>query len=459
MERSVISAPPAEDKYWSFGCNALRSAGRFCFSVAVARLAGVSDYAVFIQLIAAEVIVLAVVQSLAVAPLISLAPGRSAADVATLTSVARRRTAFFAIGCGAAALVGVPLLLNAAVRPAVAVGFAVSQITWVLATLSRGWFCVAFRSRRAFAVDLVAISGVGITLACTQALGIDTLASYWWASAVAGLLTLVSLRLPQNESQRSKESARTGADFRSMAKQMTIGTLANALGSRVHPFVLGAFGGAVVVASFGVAATLVGPLRMFSMAIGNVLRPRMSLHFNQGRVDELRKLLLAASAGLGLAGTLLAMVFVGYGDKIGAQLFGDQIGPLSTLLIFASLYAATEGVGSCFVIALQIARGDGTALATRLRILATTIALILLGPICLRFGAAGAFGLAAAIELGFVGVTIFACRRILRLSPVDYTDTRARSLANSSPSRSTSSQAAPERIASSQAAARSVTSG
>ncbi len=456
MNSRTPTRPGPGDKYWAFCCTALRSASRFAVAIAVARLAGVADYALFVQLIAAEVIVLALVQSLAVAPLISLAPGRPDDEVARLIDLARQRT--LGLSWGAALLAATVLALTSGpgMLP-VTLAYSVSIGAWSLATLGRGWYAASFCSNRAFLIDLAAIGIMTAAPLLSRGLGGDVLSWFWWASAIAGCT--VSLGLPLPGGRGSKSTAAVDRAFRTMARQMSVGTVANALGSRIQPFVLG-IGGAAVVASYGAAATLIGPVRMFAMALGGVLRPRVSLAHNRGDRAGLRRLVLGSAAALGLLGGGLLGVSVLAGNWIGSAVFGQEIGAIGAVLIAASVYGGAEGIGACLVVAMQIGRADGPALATRLRIGASATGLVLLAPAVVYFGAAGAFSLAALLELAFVVAAAYACRKIL--SPRTSGQARvmrSRSCSSLSAREATSAQAAPVRIASSHSAARSVTSG
>jgi O-antigen/teichoic acid export membrane protein len=401
------------DKFWAFGCNVARSLARVTFAVAVARLAGVQDYSIYVQLLAAEVIALAIVQSLAVAPLITLAPGRAQAEVHTLSALALRRVIRC---CGLIVLTGllaVPVLARFGISPIVGVGFAMSTAGWSVASLARGWSSLTFRSRRAFLADAAGLATVGLGLAVGHLTGAGILAGYFWAGAIGSLVVVFGIGLPRVPLALASRASGPASDFAWIARPMALGSAANSIGSRTQPFVLGAFGGIPVVGSFGAASTLIGPLRLMSMALGNVLRPRMSLHFNHGRSDRLRTTLALSVGGLLLAGCGLFLAFLLFGDRIGALVFGAGFDALGVVLIWGAVYATLEGIGSTFVIVLQTTRRDGASVATRLRTTTTVLGLALLGPACARYGATGAFAVSAVVEALFLAGAFWSGRAVL----------------------------------------------
>jgi O-antigen/teichoic acid export membrane protein len=406
--KSVLSST-RRDKFYALACNATRSLARVAFGIAVARIAGKADYAIYVALIAGEVIVTTIVQAYAVAPLITLAPGRPAIERDTLLGLAVRRTrvcAGLALGLGVCIA---PLAGIFGVRPAVMLAFAFSTAAWCLCNLARGWKSLMFESRQALAADVAGLTVIaaGVVVAGNQ--GFDLLLAFFVSSTIGAFVILILLRTPGAPSPNHFTEPSLFRQFSSLSGQMMLGSAANAVGSRSQPYVLSFTAGAGAVSLFGAGATMVGPLRLMSMALSNVLRPRLSLHHHGGRTDRYREAVGMTAGALVTIGVLMVTVFVVAGDAIGEGVFGAEFVGLGQVFIWGAVYATLEGIGACLVLVLQTGVERGAAIATRSRGATTLLCLVLIGPACLYGGAAGAFAACALVEAIFVVLALVPC--------------------------------------------------
>jgi O-antigen/teichoic acid export membrane protein len=159
-----------------------------------------------------------------------------------------------------------------------------------------------------------------------------------------------------------------------------------------------------MVAAYGAAALLIGPLRMLSMTMSSVLRPRFSWHLNQGRPDEVRRVVLLAVGGFLVSGLFALVAAVSLGEWPVVLLFGEEYRGVGRILPWAAAFAMLEAIGATLVVLVQTALPNGPAIVTGLRTATTAGALAIVWPACSRFGATGAFAAAAAVELLFVGL-------------------------------------------------------
>jgi O-antigen/teichoic acid export membrane protein len=389
------------DKYYAFAGNVVRSLARLLMSIMVARLAGADGYGSFVLLVAIEVIAVAIMGSLVGAPLLTLAPGCPAAERDQLAHHVVRRGARWA--AGASLLLLLPVLLVFGRRfadPVTILGFVTSTGLWCACVGPRCWRQATFRSRRSFWADTAGLSLLVGLVAVTAIGQLEVTAFYWWASALGAAATLVGLGRPAGPAGRVP--AKLASRFRSMGFHMTTGTLANTLASRIQPFVLAVVATTDMVARFGAAATLIGPIRLLSMTVAGVLRPRFSLHLARRGPGELNRLTALCVSGFVMIGTLFVGTCIVLGDWPVVLLFGEEFRGVARVLPWAGAFATLEAIGTVLLIFLQTARHSGPALVTALRTCTTVVALVTLWPACAWFGAVGAFAATTLVELLFV---------------------------------------------------------
>jgi O-antigen/teichoic acid export membrane protein len=402
------------DKYFALGGNLVRAVARMLVAIGLARLAGPDAYASFVVLATLEVIVLAIGNSLYVAPMISVAPGCDPREQPRVLGACLRRLLRWSVGLGLLGLLGTPLATRAGVDPLAYVGFCLSTTSWSVAGGWRGWRCAGFRARRAFWSDVAGWSCPFLGLVAAAALGRDLLTGFWWSSALGGLVSVVGMGWPETLGRHARPAPALRRQLRSMGRHMTVGTLANSACSRVQPFILAAVAGATVVGIFGAASTLIGPVRVLSMSMSGVLRHRVALHLSRGERAEVTRMVVVALGLFALAGTSLMTLFVVAGEELVELIFGSAFLGLERILPWAVAFAVFEAIGATLVVVMQTASADGAAVVTRLRIGTTVLALLLVWPACSLFGAAGAFGAAAGVEVLFVGLLADRLSRVGR---------------------------------------------
>ena len=179
---------------------------------------------------------------------------------------------------------------------------------------------------------------------------------------------------------------------RQQGRAMLRGSLANSACSRLHPYLLGAITNPDMLAFYGVLWTLIGPVRLLSMALTNLLRPRLSLFFNQERPADFERIYRSALALLCAAGLVASGAGVWLGPWGIELLFGTTLAPASQWLSLALIYATLDAVTTCQMIAVQIKREDGAALTARLRIHAAILSLALVIPATVCLGLTGTIG-------------------------------------------------------------------
>ncbi|MHC5003209.1 MAG: lipopolysaccharide biosynthesis protein [Planctomycetota bacterium] len=398
------------DKYFALGGNLVRAGARMLIAVGLARMAGAEAYAQFVLLVAVEVIVQAISSSYYVAPMVTVGPAYpavAASAVYRACLIKLLRWLGFALALG---LLATPIAARHGIPPVTHVGFCLSAAAWALAAGGRGWRCAVFDARRALVAEGlgwgVVLAGLALAVVCDWPL----MPAFWWASAAGGALAVLVLGWPADTGTCLGRQEPVQRRLRSMGRHMTAGTIANSICSRIQPFVLSAAAGATIVGIFGAASTLIGPLRVLSMAMSGVLRPRVALHFGRGEPHEVRRMLSLAMAAFLVTGAGLLAVFVLSGPAIVDVVFGPSFRGLERVLPWAAAFAAIEAVGASLVVVVQAGLPNGAAVATRVRTAMTVVALAVMWPACSLYGAAGAFAAATAVEAAFVGLMIWVLR-------------------------------------------------
>lgn len=407
------------DKFFAFGAEILRSLSRFVLGVAVARWAGPEAYGPFVLMITAEVIVHTVCNSLWTTPMASLAPGAAEPDRSRLMRVAMaRHWRGSAIGAGALVL-SAPLALDAGVTPLQFAAFLAAVLFAGGLNGTRARLSSSFRSSVAVPRDLWATLFPVAAVAAAWGAGFDVVLAYWASRAVGAAAASWSM---SREVPCPTDSGETDLEpFERMGRHMAVGSVANAVCARTQPFVLAALAAPIQVALFGAASALIGPMRMATMALSGVLRPRLALFFGGG---DRRKGWLASSVAVGLSASagivaILACVFAG--EWIGDLAFGDEYVGLAPLLIWAAVHGAAASVNSMLVVVIQIVKDAATT--ARMRVGVGILSLATVGPLSMTYGAAGAFGSLVAAELLYtaIGVAVLVTgeRRRVRAAAVD----------------------------------------
>ncbi|MHC5114566.1 MAG: lipopolysaccharide biosynthesis protein [Planctomycetota bacterium] len=392
------------DKYFAFADSAARSLARFAIAILVARLTGGHGYGGFAILLTIEVIAGALLNSLFVAPMVSIAPGLPEPDRSALLRRTVRRTARWSVGAGAVCLLALPFVARLETSFLALAGACASIATWGACQGARGWRQSIFGSRTALGADLAGLLIPVVIVLVAAPLGLDVVATFWWASALGGLVAFRLFGRPPGGVE--PVSGEVASRVRRMGVHMSLGTVANTLCSRIQPFVLAVAGGAHVVACFAAASTLIGPVRLLSMTISGVLRPRLALYIGRGRADEARRLVMVSTISFALVGMLATAGFVVLGEWLVVCIFGEAFRDASGVLPWAAPFATIEAIGTVFVVLMQVGHRNGAAITTGIRTAATVLSLAIIWPACVRFGPAGAFAAAGAVELVFLGLLV-----------------------------------------------------
>lgn len=395
----------SNDKYFALANSAWRSLSRLWVNVLIASLAGADFYAIFVIFMAIEVIWITLMNAWLLTPMVTISPGLDFDKQCLLVNWTLRRLWRGAIAGGLVLALGWPIAQWFDVSAWVYGGFILATVLQSLVYGLRSWRSLTFRSWHSFWSDFIGLSVpiAGVYWTATYWGGDYVLAGFYGFSVMGQLL---SLGLITGKSWRvlrfvSLPDPAMQKRCRRLGIAMSVGSIAYSVGSRLQPMVLAAAAVAIEVSRFGAALALIGPLRMISMALGTILRPRYALYYQQKNMHMVYRLTAMATGLLISVAVLLLLLFGLAGHLLGPMVFGDWFSDVTMLLMVGTVYALLECFGNVFVTAVQTQSDQGAVNVTRLRIGASVLSFVAMWPTCALWGAMGAFVAMAGVEAVF----------------------------------------------------------
>ena len=390
------------DKFYGFADSGLISLFRFACGVAMARIAGAEGFATYVLLMSTAVIFQMLPTTLYVAPLLNLGNRGKQDSYITLHKWANRgvvRASLLFIGLGTAGLLVLP---QAELPLTTGLSFLAAASAVLLQQLFRARLQLQFKQRQALIADgATIIIHIGSSVILWQS-GLSAQPAFWIGACISALLGSALMRQALGPTPTTHECDHTlQKTAASTGRVMLIGSLAYTACSRLQPFVIGLIASTAVIAQYGVAWTLIGPIRLLSMALTSLLRPRLSLYSQEEHRHAFRSVYQRAQALIlivGSAGIVASFIFGEWGV---ITLFGSELSSASKLLPLALLYATLDGVATTQMVACQIGDEDGPALTSKLRVHAAIISLLLLVPMTYLFSAHGTISSLIIAELYF----------------------------------------------------------
>jgi O-antigen/teichoic acid export membrane protein len=152
---------------------------------------------------------------------------------------------------------------------------------------------------------------------------------------------------------------------------------------------------------------------MLSMALSNLLRPRLSLAKGSNDSAAFQRMYKRALSIVLLCGLLATGAVTLIGSLVVELLFGTELAGAGSLLPFAMIYATIDALTTCQMVARQIDDTNGAAHTARFRIYAAILSLTLLVPMTHYLGLQGSIGALIIAEI-FYGVFVNAKRNEIR---------------------------------------------
>lgn len=396
----------SSDKWYALMDNAFSSIFRLVFAVVIARIAGPEVFADHILLFTAFIILQSLSFSYFTVPVVHSA-GSGISCIRQLYAWSGRRLQRLQIVLLFILILAFFWMNRMGVSSVVFIGFAASSLLALSVQHQRSCKQTCFKSRL-----VLRANAYGLVLHCVVFLVgwyymNAPLGGYWWGFFLSQLIGYLMLRAKNTtgaELEQKELNSDVLSDFKRNGLHMTMGSLATTFSSRSQPFVLSIVTNAMAVSHFGIAMTLSGPLRILSIALQNVLRPRFAL-FRNGENYEAFKILylkvILVFITLGgisvMAAFFMETMLVGYLFKM------DESYP-NGLLPLAIFLATIDAVTSCQMLAIQTGYRNGASKTTRLRWIAAIVNLFIVFPLCYYFGAIG--GLVSIVVSEFVYLLI-----------------------------------------------------
>jgi len=381
----------ASDKLSSLANTAILSIFRLVAGVAIARMAGVESFAAYVLLVTAQITIASLVATCCDTPMLSIASGLNRKQRDSLIQATKRRSRYYRLSILGAGLLFYPIIRVYYSDTAVYFGFLLSTVAVVSAQFQRARLQALFKMNLAIVADTIAVLLIALSTYLAWRLYNDASLGFWCGSLVGFSISahVMSRKAPIKEpvAPNPELAARTARNGRAMLS----GTLANALCSRLHPYLIQLSTSAAAVASYGAAWTFLGPIRMAIVALTNILRPRLASFHGKGQVNEFSSLLLRARILITALGSVLLCFFLAFGSESVILLFGNELQVPTGILCLAALYATLDALTTTQMIQLQIEKRNGSKLASKYRITAALISILLALPLLYFMGLAGAF--------------------------------------------------------------------
>lgn len=374
------------DKFWAFGGEVGRSATRFLLGILVARWAGPEVYGIYVLLITVEVILHTVANSIWAVPMGTIAPALESEPRKALIAHAVRRHWQATWASGLALLLSMPFAL-AHMPTSHYLAFAATVVLAGGLNIRRAQMVTSFRAQPMFFCDfgttLFPIVAVGVAWFTSR----DVVLAFWASRAIGSALSIVALKFvaPIEAGAADVDLTR----MKSMGKHMLLGSMANSVCSRVHPFVLAAVATPLQLGVFGAANALLGPMRMLTMAVAGVLRPRLALHFGQNGGKKGWLVTTVAFGVMGVGGVVGTLGLVFLGTLVAELVFGGEFEGLGRLLPVAAVYATIASINNVGAVVIQTI--DSAKTTTKLRTWSGVLSILLVWPACAGWGEFGAF--------------------------------------------------------------------
>ncbi|HBM86112.1 MAG TPA: hypothetical protein DD423_04910 [Opitutae bacterium] len=400
MMNKVANFFAHRDKFYGFADSGLISLFRFACGIAMARIAGAEGFATYVLLMSTAVIFQMLPTTLYLTPLLNLGNSGKQDSYITLNRWAKRgilRAALLFIGIGTLALLMLP---QKALPTATGLSFLAATACMLVQQFLRARLQLQFKQRQAFISDCATVTVHIATSLTLWKNGLAAQPAFWLGGCISCLLGSALMRLslgrtpPTYECDHSLQ--KTAA---SSGRVMLIGSIANTACSRFQPFVIGLIASTAAIAQYGVAWTLIGPIRMLSMALTSLLRPRLSLCCKTQDHQAFQGIYYRALSLISIFGAAGIIASFILGEWTIATLFGDELSSASNLLPLALLYATLDALTTSQMVACQIGNKDGPALTSKLRVHSAIISLLLLVPMTYAFGLYGTIGSLIIAEL------------------------------------------------------------
>lgn len=402
-----------KDKFYALAQIASSSLLRLFASLLIARYDDIHLFSHYVVLITIYTIIETMFTSLYIIPALSQSHDSDKLQINKLYSYLHQKTKRFSI---AVLAVGIIFLLFQSRNEGVFttnLAFIISTALMPYALLCKAILQRLFKNKYLFIYTFVAIILQIAFIAICYHIGTPLQLGFWLGFIIGNLLLIFLSRahLPSLHPFSSKWCK----DIKNTGKQVFIGSIANTLCSRLFPFFLQIYSGAIATAHFGAAWTFIGAIRLFSMSIQTIIRPRLALHLYNDPHKYLLTLRISYLSMLVIGIFSVTLVYL-YGENFISYIYGSDFLHIGSYLYIAFLYAMIDAITSIQMVSLQISRTDGSKIATRLRIFSAIISLLLATPGIYYFGAKGAW-LALLIAEGlYMTLAIYPLRNT-RLRP------------------------------------------
>jgi len=397
MTKKTLVSTIASDKVCSLSDSAINALYRLAAAVLIARMAGAEALACYVLMATAQISLSSIAAAASETPMLNhasrLGPERRREVLAWSAHRSRR----IRLGTGAAGIAISPLAIRLGLDPWIYAGFVLSTLFYLSAQFERARLQALFATKQALPADCIAIA----CSLCACIIAPDPALGLWWGSACGLALATEFMKGRYKPGAAPAAQSDAARALRRSSAPTLAGCLANTACSRLHPYIIQFAGSAAAVASYGAASSLLGPMRFASVALSNLLRPRLAAA--GGGSDKAERLAQQSKILIVSMGTAATALMIAAGPQLAQVVFGSDIQLTGALLALAAAYGSVDALSTLQMIRLQTAQLEsGASLAFRFRLLAAGISLGLALPCLHLFGLKGAFVSLIAAECAYV---------------------------------------------------------
>ena len=313
------------DKFYGLADSALSSIFRFLCGIALARLGGAEVFATYILLITTNVIFLQIPSTCYLTPLLNRGTGAASVQSGALHQWAQRGVERAALVFLFIVLVAYTLIPQIEMPLSTLCAFSLATVAQLFQLSRRTRLQMSFRQSRALGANIV---GCGTHLSLSTFLwlqNVDLQTAFWWGALAGACLSSLMMCSTNRISDKVEEAQTIIQRAKSDGRAMLTGSLANSACSRAQPYVLAGITSTQTLAYYGVIWSLIGPIRLLSMALTNLLRPRLALHHNNGDSGAFKRSARIAFTILITGGLTATLISSFIGPWAIGLLFGNEL--------------------------------------------------------------------------------------------------------------------------------------
>lgn len=370
-----------KDKFYALGEVALNSLFRLLIGIIIARVDALAEFSNYIVFLSIYVIYQNLYQSLYCTPILSQPHEKDHHELNKLFSFGWEKSKNFTLISTVVCIFSAGIYCLFQPATLILLFFALTMLLSPVQLLLRTILQRSFKNKLLLKASIISLTIQNAVLAICYYSNNSLHLGFWVGGAIGQIsfILIVAPSMPNKTKDRLPPEKYTSL-LRS-GKHMLIGSIANSACSRLLPVMLKIISGTTATAYFGVGWTFIGAMRLLSMSLQTIIRPRLALHLKENP-EKFKSLLHLSYLTITTLGGFATLIAGWQGTWIIQTLYGEEFTAVGKYLFIAFLYGTIDSLTSIQMISLQISKPEGAKTAANLRIQAATISLLLTIPLC-----------------------------------------------------------------------------